>query len=547
MTKPKRKPRAPSAPRARATPAPRRAKRTPSRGETRGQRVIRFIETHCRVPEGKLVGQPMKLLPFQKRFILAVFDNPNRRTRRAYLSIARKNGKSALIAAIALAFVVGPEQVLNSQVVVGARSRDQAAIIFTLAEKIIRLSPTLKPLAHIAPSHKTITGLRSNVTFKAIAAEGKTAHGLSPLVAILDEVGQVKGPHDDFVEAIETAQGAYDAPMLFALSTQARSDADLFSQWIDDAVASGDPSIVCHVYEAEPDCDLTDKKQWRAANPAMGKFRNADDVAAQADRAVRMPAFENSFRNLTLNQRVSRHVTLVSPSVWKANSAEVDLDLFTRVPVFGALDLSRVTDLTAAVFVAQCPDTKAWHVLVRFWTPESTLDARAARDRAPYREWEQAGFLHATPGPSVDYDFVARDLVEMTEGWNIEAMAFDRWRMDVLKSALDRIDAPDFNWVPFGQGFGSMAPAIDVTEIEFLHGRIAHGNHPVLTMCARQAVVIEDSAGNRKLDKSKSTARIDGAVAMVMALGIASTPDGDDDGNMNDWLNGQGQGERDAA
>lgn len=520
------------------------ASRTPSarptraraKKETRGQRVIRFIETHCRVPEGKLVGLPMRLEAFQKRFIVAVFDNPNRATRRAYLSIARKNGKSALIAAIALAFVVGPEQVLNSQVVVGARSRDQAAIIFKLCVKILDLSPTLKGLAKATPSEKILTGLVSNVEFKSIAAEGKTAHGLSPLVAILDEVGQVRGPHDDFVEAIETAQGAYDAPILFAISTQARSDADMFSQWIDDAEASADPSIVSHVYAADIEADLGDKKAWRAANPALASFRSIDDVASQALRAQRMPAFENSFRNLTLNQRVTRHVTLVSPTVWKQCNGPVDLDLFRRVPVFGGLDLSRTTDLTAAVFVACDPDTGVWHVAAYYWTPEATLEDRAKRDRAPYLDWVRDGHMIATPGPAVEYSHVARDLVDITAGWNLEKLAFDRHRIDVLKRELELIEA-ELPLEPFGQGYVSMGPAVDTVEIEFLHRRIAHGSQPVLTMNARMAVVVQDSAGNRKLDKSISTGRIDGMVALVMALGVAMKPMEDDgNGDLGGWL-----------
>lgn len=485
--------------------------------ETRGERVIRFIETFCRVPEGKFVGKPLKLEAFQRRFIIETFDNPAG-TRRAYLSIARKNGKSALLAAIVLAFVVGPEKKLNAQVISGGRSREQAALVFKLASKMCMLNPALAGRVKIIPSSKTIIGIVANTEYRAISAEAGTAHGLSPLFAILDEVGQVRGPQDDFIEAIETAQGAYDAPILIAISTQAASDADLFSIWLDDAERASDPMIVSHVYAAPKDCDLDDREAWKAANPALGVFRSLEDVEAQAAKAARMPSAENGFRNLTLNQRVTRFTPFISPGVWKACGGDVDDSAFYEGDVYGGLDLSVTTDLTALVLIAR--KDGIWHVKPTFWTPEATLADRAHRDRAPYQDWARAGFLKATPGSAVEYDFVARDIAEMTAGMDVRKIAFDRYRMATLQRELDRADVS----LPFeacGQGYVSMAPAIDATEIEFLHERVRHAGHPVLTMCAATAVMISDPAGNRKLDKSKSTGRIDGMVALAMAMGAA--------------------------
>ena len=236
---------------------------------TRGQKICAFIEAYCLIPEGAQVGQPIKLMKFQRKFILDVFDNPHG-TSRADLSVARKNGKSALIAAILLAHLVGPEARQNSQIISGARSRDQASLVFKLAEKMVRLSPDLSKIVRIVPSQKMLVGLICNVEFKAISAESGTAHGLSPVLAILDELGQVRGPHDAFVEAIETAQGAHANPLLIAISTQAATDADLFSIWLDDAAAAKDRRIVSHVYSAPKDCQLSDQKAWKIANPALG-------------------------------------------------------------------------------------------------------------------------------------------------------------------------------------------------------------------------------------------------------------------------------------
>ena len=497
---------------------------------TRGERVCEFITRYCRVPEGKLVGKPIDLAEFQRKFICDIFDNPAG-TRRAYLAISRKNGKSALIAAIVLAFVIGPEKQQNAQIISGARSREQASLVFKLASKMVYLNPALVKLVRIIPSAKTIIGLVANVEYRAISAEAGTAHGLSPLLAILDEVGQIRGPQDDFVEAIETGQGAHEKPLLIAISTQAPSDADLFSMWLDDAERSNDPTIVSHVYAAPKDCALDDRAAWAQANPALGTFRSLEDVEAQAHKAMRLPSAENGFRNLTLNQRVTRFTPFVSPSIWKAGNNPIDLSAFTDGPVWGGLDLSVTTDLTCLVLIAQ--KAGVWHVLPTFWTPEATLTDRSQRDRAPYDVWVRDGFMKATPGPAVEYDFVARDIKEMTAGMQVEQIAFDRYRMATLQKELDRADVA-LPLEPFGQGYVSMAPAIDATEIEFLHERVRHGGHPVLTMCAATAVVIKDAAGNRKLDKSKSTGRIDGMVALAMAMGAAMRSESTT--STDDWL-----------
>lgn len=493
---------------------------------TRGERVIAFIERYCRVPEGRHVGQPIKLMPFQKRLILDIYDNPAG-TSRAYLSIARKNGKSALIAALALAHIVGPEAQLNSQIISGARSRDQAAIVFKLAEKMVRLNPDLAKIVKPIPSQKTLIGLPMNVEYRAISAEAGTAHGLSPVVAILDEVGQVKGPHDAFVEAIETAQGAHENPVLLAISTQAATDADLFSVWLDDAEKSKDPRIVSHVYTAPEECDLLDRDGWKAANPAMGVFRSVSDLEDFAERAHRQPASENSFRWLYLNQRISAVAPFVSKSVWQSCGGEV-IESFAGLPVYGGLDLSSTSDLTALVLIAQ--HEGVWHVKPTFWLPDDGLVEKARQDRVPYDLWKKQGHLKTTPGRSIQYEYVAGLLWQMSQGVDIQKIAFDRYNWKHLKPWLakagfteDQLEGDVAIFEEFGQGYASMSPALRGLEETLLERELAHGDHPVLEMCARNAVVTQDPAGNRKLDKAKATGRIDGMVALAMARAMAAT------------------------
>ena len=486
---------------------------------TRGEKVCAFLERFCPVPEGKHVGKPLKLMAFQRRFILDIYDNP-KGTSRAYLSVARKNGKSALIAGIVLAHLVGPEARQNSQITSGARSRDQAALVFKLAEKMVRLSPALSKIVRVIPSQKSLIGLPMNVEYKAISAEAGTAHGLSPVLAILDEVGQVRGQQDAFIEAIETAQGAHDDPLLIAISTQASTDGDLFSIWLDDAKNAKDPRIVSHVYTAPEDCEVTDKKAWKAANPALGEFRSLKDMEDFAKQAARLPAKENSFRWLYLNQRIEAQSPFLSRAEWQANDAEPEP--FAGMPCFAGLDLSQSRDLTA--FVMAFPDGDAWHIIPQFFLPSEGIREKAKNDKVPYDIWADQGFLTLIDGPVIVPAVVARHVAEASEQYDITMLAYDRWRINDFQRELDSIGA-QIPMAPFGQGFKDMAPAVDKLERLVAERKLRHGGNPLLNMCAANAIAVRDPAGNRKLDKMKSSGRIDGLVALAMALGAASHED----------------------
>lgn len=486
------------------------------RKRTRGEKVVAFVESYCRVPEGDAdkIGQLMKLEPFQRKFILEIYDNPYR-THTAYLSIARKNGKTALIASLLLAHLCGPEAVQNSQIVSGAQSQDQAAVVFELARKMIDLSPELSAKVRVHPSGKKLTGLARNVLYRALAAEGKTAHGLSPILAILDEVGQVVGPTDKFVTAITSAQGAYTNPLLIAISTQAPTDADLFSQWIDAQESAKDPRVVCHVYAAPKDCALDDKKAWAAANPALGKFRSLTDVEKQCTKAMLMPAEEPEFRNLVLNQRVEAVAPFVSKSVWDSNGAECGP--IERSKVWGGLDLSSVADLTALVLV-----TEDGGVESKFWLPGEGLAEKARKDKVPYDLWQRQGALTATPGRAIEYEFVAESLRGVFDRCDVQKIAFDRALFEHLKPWLIKANFSEVElekFMPYGQGTLSMTPALRELETRLLGAKLRHGNHPILEMCAKNSKVIGDS-GARKFDKKKARGRIDGMVALAMAVGV---------------------------
>lgn len=488
---------------------------------TRGGKVCAFIGKFCRVPEGSLRGEPVTLLEFQRRFIHAVYDNPAG-TSRAFLSMARKNGKTSTIAMMLLAHIVGPEAVQNSRIVSGARTRKQAAEVYNYAAKMVALSPELRKIIKPIPSQKILIGLPMNVEYQAISADAKGAHGGSPVLAILDEVGQVRGPYDAFIEAIETSQGAYEGEaLLIAISTQGATDGDLFSQWLDDAENSKDPRIVSHVYRAPEGCELIDRKAWAEANPALGVFRSLTDVQEAAERAARIPTSANTFRWLFLNQRIDGNAPLITREVWEGCSALVrPID---KVPVYGGLDLSAVNDLTALVLIGKVDGI--WQVHPTFWIPGEGLHERSKQDRVPYDLWQREGKLVAAPGRSIDYAYVAAYLRQVFDAFDVKKLAFDSWNFKHLRPWLlqegftERELAEQF--VAFGQGFKSMSPAFGALSRELLDRRMAHGGHPVMNMCVRNARSQVDPAGWVKPVKNRSTGRIDGVVALIMAMGAA--------------------------
>jgi len=467
-----------------------------------------------------MVGQPVKLRSWQKKEICRIYDNPAG-TRRAILSFGRKNGKTALAAFLLLLHTCGPEAVPNSQLNSAAQSRDQAAILFALAAKVVRLSPDLSAVVVIRDTAKQLACPELGTLYRALSADAATAYGLSPVFIVHDELGQVKGSRSELYEALETACAAHDNPLSIIISTQAPTDADLLSVLIDDALTGADPRVVVSLYTADPSADPFAASTIKQANPAFGDFQSEKEVLGSAESARRMPSRESEYRNLILNQRVDRNNPFISRSVWESNGDEpVD---WGDQPVYAGLDLSSTGDLTAFVPMAWVDD--AWQVRPTFWLPAEGLREKARADRVPYDVWAEQGLLETAPGRAIEYEYVAHRLYDFVMENNVAKIAFDRWNMKHLKPWLIKAgfteEMIEGLFVDFGQGFQSMSPAMRDMESALLSGKVRHGMHPVLTMCAANAVVTTDPAGGRKLNKAKSTGRIDGMVAFTMAFGVA--------------------------
>jgi len=480
---------------------------------------IAWIEQYCRIPEGKDAGKPVKLRPFQKKIIRGIYSSP---TRRAIISFGRKNAKTTLSAFLLLLHLCGPEgaKTPNAQLYSAAQSREQAALLFALAAKIVRMSPGLLAVVGIRDAAKQLYCDKLGTLYRALSADASTAFGLSPVFAVHDELGQVKGPRSLLYEAIETGAGAHENPLSIVISTQAPTDADLLSILIDDAKESHDPRTKLFMYSASEKTAPFTKKAIREANPAFGDFLNPVEVMDQAAAAKRMPSREAAYRNLILNQRVNQETPFIPRQIWFENKREPIAKYFESEPVTLALDLSARNDLTALAM--RCSHDGTHHVRLEFWAPLLHVEDRSIRDRVPYDMWAQQGHITLTPGASVDYAYVAARLVQLSEQMDIEAIFFDRWRMDVLESELARIGV-ELPLIPHGQGFKDMSPALDLLEGELLNARIRLGNNPVLNSHAANAVISADEAGNRKLNKKKSTGRIDGMVALAMTFGSRET------------------------
>jgi phage terminase large subunit-like protein len=510
-----------------------KAKAGKSRGNSRAERNIRWIETHCRVPDGKDVGKPIKLREWQKADLRRIYDNPHG-TRMAIISYAKKNAKTTKAAMLVLLHLVGPEARPNTQLPSTAQSQEQAAVLFELAAKMVRMHPDLDAEVTIRDHRKQLFCPALGTLYRALSADASTAHGQSPAFAVHDELGQVRGPRSELFNAIENAMGAHEEPLSIVISTQAPNDADLLSILIDDALEGHDPRTVVSLYTADMEIDPFSEEAIRQANPAFGDFLNPQEILKQAADAKRMPAQEPLYRNYTLNQRVEMTSPFVAKAVWDGNGGE---------PVFGdewygGLDLSETSDLTSLELISF---NGTWGVESTFWLPEDGLAERSRKDRVPYDTWRDQGFLEVTPGRSIEYEYVAKHLARLFEQRNIRKIAFDRYNMRHLRPWLVKAGLSesfiDDRFVEFGQGYYSMSPALRNFESLLLNERLRHGGHPILTMCAANAVVKTDEAGSRKLDKKRSRGRIDGMVALAMACEVANANASTSQGVMNeDWL-----------
>ena len=487
---------------------------------SRSERVIAFLED-LTVTSGPDAGKKLRLREWQRediRRIYAVDEKGRRPVRTAVLSMGRKNGKTQLAAALALCHLSGPEAESRGEVYSCANDRGQAAKIFQEMVALINANEYLALRTNILRYQKHIEDLENGSLYAALSSEAKTKMGLSPSFVVYDELGQAVAR--DLYDAMDSAMGARKDPLLLVISTQAADDLAPMSQLIDYGlkVQAGeikDPTFHLTLYRAPEDADPWSLESWKAANPALGDFRSLEDVERLAQQAQRMPANESAFRNLILNQRVAAQARFIERSQWSACAGPAHIP--DGAKVYAGLDLGATKDMSALVLVHADIDN-VFHVKPFFWLP-GDIRARGDEDHVPYDLWVREGHL-IPAGPTTDPAMIALKIAELTSQYKIMTLAFDRWRMGDLKRELDAIGC-NVTLVPHGQGFRDMSPAVDCLERLVVQRRMRHGGHPVLQMNSANAVITRDPAGGRKLDKSKSTGRIDGLVALAMAFSLA--------------------------
>jgi len=488
-------------------------------GLKRFEKVVAFLED-LMVTSGKEAGRKLRLRPFQVEFVKAVYrQGPGRigtrLVRTAVLSMGRKNGKTQLAAALALCHLCGPEVESRGEIYSCANDRFQAAKIFDEMVAMIQRHPFLADRTNICRHRKEIEDFPSGSRYAALTSEPSTKFGLSPSFVVYDELGQAD--NRALFDAMDSALGARKEPLMMVISTQAADDHAPLSQLIDYGlqVQRGeidDSSFYLSLHTVPLDADAFDPAMWELANPALGDFRSLPDVERLARQAKRMPVQENSFRNLILNQRVAAEVRFFDRTAWMNCAGEPKI--VPGAKVYAALDLGGTRDLSALIIIQKDIDD-VFHVVPYCWLP-GDVEERAAQDHVPYTQWQREGYISAI-GRTTDPEVIARKIAEINGVNPIQCLSFDRWRIADLQRELDAIGCR-VPLIPHGQGFRDMSPAINCLDRLVLQKRIRHGGHPVLTWCALNAIVTRDPAGAIKLDKSKSTGRIDAVVALAMSF-----------------------------
>ncbi len=484
--------------------------------------AVAFIESLCHT-KGTWAGKPFELMDWQEQIIRDLFGilKPNgyRQFNTAYIEIPKKNGKSELAAAVALLLTCGDGE-QRAEVYGAAADRQQASIVFDVAADMVRMCPALNKRVKILASQKRLVYEPTNSFYQVLSAEAYSKHGFNVHGVVFDELHSQ--PNRKLYDVLTKGSGDARMQPLFFLITTAGTDTHSICYEIHQKaqdIIDGrkiDPTFYPVIYGADDTEDWTNPKVWKKCNPSLGETIGMDKVKTACESAKQNPGEENSFRQLRLNQWVKQAVRWMPMDKWdKCAFAVREDDLKGRV-CYGGLDLSSTTDITAFVLVFPPLDEEDKYIILPyFWIPEDTLDLRVKRDHVPYDIWERQGYLQTTEGNVVHYGYIEKFIEELGKKFNIREIAFDRWGAVQM---VQNLESMDFTVVPFGQGFKDMSPPTKELMKLTLEQKIAHGEHPVLRWNMDNIFIRTDPAGNIKADKEKSTEKIDGAVATIMAL-----------------------------
>ena len=491
-------------------------------------KMISFVSL-MRHTGGDLAGVNFQLLPFQIEFLLSVICVKSKETGRrkhttALLMLPRKNGKTELIAAL-LDFFLFADDENGKEIYCAANETDQAKIIFKATESMIRQNRTLPKRCTIFKSTKTIEKKSEYEDFiKVLTSNADTKDGLKPYIVVYDELHAAKSP--ELYTVLEEGMAHRSNPLFVIISTAGYNHQGIMKKKYDYAkqVQAGiidDPSFYSMIFEPDEGDDWKDEATWIKCNPALGYGVKMEYLRNKFIKALHSSSDEVAFKTKHLNIWTSSAEAWIKNEDWEASySHPVSPD--PGAPCFAGLDLSSTTDISA--FVLLFPGEEGYDVLARFWIPEDNMRERERRDKVPYSQWVRDGWISATEGNVIDYAFIEAQIRKDCEEYDVKELAYDRWNATDIITRLNEEGVATM--VPFGQGFASMNAPTKEIETLVLQKRLNHGNNPVLTWMMSNVAIRTDPAGNIKIDKAKSSEKVDGMVALAMALGRAMVHQG---------------------
>lgn len=490
--------------------------------KSKADRAVMFIE-NLKHTKGKWSGKRFWLLPWQEQIIRDIFgivkEDGSRQFHTAYIEIGKKNGKSELAAAVALYMLYGDNEP-SAEVYGAAADRQQASIVFDVANQMVQMSPALTKRSKIMAATKRIVNYSNAGFYQVLSAEVGTKHGLNVSGLVFDELHAQ--PNRKLYDVLTKGSGdAREQPMFFIITTAGTDKNSICYELHTKAMDLLEGRKIDHtfypvVYGLDLNDDWHDEENWYKANPSLGYTIQIDRVREAYKEALQNPAEENVFRQLRLNTWVNSTVCWIPEHIYNKGNINIDIENLKGRECYGGLDLSSTSDITAfvLVFPPRTPEEK-YIVLPFFWLPEDTLELRVRRDHVPYDVWQRQGLLNVTEGNVIHYDFIEKSIIDLAQKYNIKEIGVDRWNATQMIQNLEYVG---FTMVPFGQGMKDMSPPTKELYKLLLEGKIAHGGNPVLGWMAGNVVVETDAAENIKPTKSKSTEKIDGIVALIMAL-----------------------------
>jgi len=484
----------------------------------KADRAVNFIKS-LKHTKGKWYGQQFNLMSWQEKIVRDLFGMVNkdgtRQYREAYIEIPRKNGKTEFGAALALFLLFGDGE-KGSEIYSAAGDRDQASLVYNAAKPMVEQAPALLKRCKVIDSQKRIVYYRTGSFYRVISAEAKTKHGFNAHGVIIDEL-HVQ-PNRELVDVLTTSTGSREQPLIIYLTTAGydRNSICWEKHAYAEKVLKGvikDKTFYPVIYAADKGDDWENEKTWYKANPALGNFRSLEEMRALYSKAKETPALQNTFKRLYLNiwtQQETRWIDIKRSD--ETAGIVVEENLKGKV-CYGGLDLASTNDIAAFVLVFPVKDN--YKVLPYFFVPEDNMTTRVKKDRVPYDVWVKQGYINATPGNVIDYSFIENKIDQLAAKYQIKEIAYDRWNADMI---VQRLTEKGMTMIPTGMGFASMSAPTKQLETLILSKKVHHNANPVLRWMMDNVMVKQDPTGNLKPDKEKSTEKIDGVVALILAI-----------------------------